>query len=279
MKIIDAHLHFCPEEPGYFSEIAVAAGHENTEAHLRQEYERLGIVGGVVMGNGGVTLEEHNKYPGYLRYCIGLDSKYLRENGGEIPKTAWDLVEQHLKRKNCVGIKLYPGYNPWYITDPMYDPCYELAEAYGKPVAVHMGETAGTGAILKYSHPLTMDEAAVLHPRVRFVLCHFGNPWLPDAACVVQKNSNVTADLSGLLEGRIVVDEFFREEKGYTDDLATWLRYMGDYSRLMFGTDWPLANLEEYIEFTKRLIPERFWEDVFGRNAARIYGLEDLLRG
>ena len=47
MKIIDAHLHFCPEEPGYFSEIAVAAGHENTEAHLRQEYERLGIVGGV----------------------------------------------------------------------------------------------------------------------------------------------------------------------------------------------------------------------------------------
>ena len=132
MKIIDAHLHFCPEEPGYFSEIAAAAGHENTEAHLRQEYERLGIVGGVVMGNGGVTLEEHNKYPGYLRYCIGLDSKYLRENGGEIPKTAWDLVEQHLKRKNCVGIKLYPGYNPWYITDPMYDPCYELAEAYGK---------------------------------------------------------------------------------------------------------------------------------------------------
>ena len=92
MKIIDAHLHFCPEEPGYFSEIAAAAGHENTEAHLRQEYERLGIVGGVVMGNGGVTLEEHNKYPGYLRYCIGLDSKYLRENGGEIPKTAWDLV-------------------------------------------------------------------------------------------------------------------------------------------------------------------------------------------
>mgnify|MGYP002803076544 FL=1 len=65
----------------------------------------------------------------------------------------------------------------------------------------------------------------------------------------------------------------------YTDYLATWLRYMGDYSRLMFGTDWPLANLEEYIEFTKRLIPERFWEDVFGKNAARIYGLEDLLRG
>ena len=277
MKIIDAHLHFRPGEPGYFSEIAAAAGHENTEAHLRKEYERLGIAGGVVMGNGGVTLKEHDRYPEYLRYCIGLDSEYLANSGGTIPQAAWDLVEQHLRRQSCVGIKLYPGYNPWYITDPMYGPCYELAEEYGKPVAVHMGETAGTGAVLKYSHPLTMDEAAAAHPRVRFVMCHFGNPWLPDAACVVHKNENVTADLSGLLEGRIVVDRFFQEQKGYTDYLDTWLKYMGDYDRLMFGTDWPLANLEEYIEFVKRLIPEPFQEGVFGKNAAAVYGLWDWL--
>ena len=43
MKIIDAHLHFCPREPGYFSEIAVLAGHENTEKHLKKEYDRLGL--------------------------------------------------------------------------------------------------------------------------------------------------------------------------------------------------------------------------------------------
>lgn len=59
MKIIDAHLHFRPGEREYFNQIAIAAGHENTEAHLRQEYARLGIVGGVVMGNGGVSLEGH----------------------------------------------------------------------------------------------------------------------------------------------------------------------------------------------------------------------------
>ena len=54
-----------------------------------------------------------------------------------------------------------------------------------------------------------------------------------------------------------MVDEFFREEKGYTDYLETWIKYMGDYSKLMYGTDWPLANLENYIQFTKRLIPEK----------------------
>ena len=166
MKIIDAHLHFCPDEPGYISDIAVAAGHENTEEHLRSEYKRLGIVGGIVMGNGGLELSDHDKYPEYLRYCIGLDSMYLRDSGGNIPDSAWLLVEKHLQRESCVGIKLYAGYNPFYITDPMYGPCYELAKAYKKPVAVHTGETAGIGAILKYSHPLTLDEAAVLHPDV-----------------------------------------------------------------------------------------------------------------
>ena len=108
-------------------------------------------------------------------------------------------------------------------------------------------------------------------------MCHYGNPWLPDAACTVRKNENVTADLSGLLEGKIVVDEFFREEKGYTDYLETWIKYMGDYSKLMYGTDWPLANLENYIQFTKRLIPEKHWEAVFAGNAARVYGLEDWI--
>ena len=43
MKIIDAHLHFCPGRE-YFDGIAVAAGHENTEEHLREEYRRLGTV-------------------------------------------------------------------------------------------------------------------------------------------------------------------------------------------------------------------------------------------
>ena len=74
----------------------------------------------------------YRHYPEYLRYCVGLDVQSQRGEDGEIPSSVWDQMEAQLKRKNCVGIKLYPGYNPWYITDPMYGPCYELAEAYGK---------------------------------------------------------------------------------------------------------------------------------------------------
>ena len=90
-------------------------------------------------------------------------------------------VEENLKRKQCCGIKLYPGYNHVYVYDELYDPIYELARKYNKPVAIHTGLTATANALLKYSHPMTLDEAAVKYPDVQFVMCHIGNPFLQDA--------------------------------------------------------------------------------------------------
>ena len=119
--------------------------------------------------------------------------------------------------------------------------------------------------------PETLDEAAADFPRTRFVMCHFGNPWLMDAAAVVEKNENVAADLSGLLEGKFDIPEFLEEQSGYISTLKTWLAYIRDYDKLMFGTDWPLANYEDYIEITKQLIPEKYWETVFYQAAERIY--------
>ena len=41
----------------------------------------------------------------------------------------------------------------------------------------------------------------------------------------------------------------------------------------MYGTDWPIVNLGECVEFIKRLIPERHWERISFHNANRIYHL------
>lgn len=268
MKIIDAHLHFRPGEP-YFDEIAQAAGHLNTEEHLFTQYEKYGVLAGIVMGNRGLPLDNH-QYPPFLRYCVGLDGSDLAQYAGD---EAAALIELHLRRKNCVGIKLYPGYNPTYITDRIYDPIYALAEQYNKPVAVHTGATAGSNALLKYSHPLTLDEAAVMHPHVQLVMCHFGNPFLADAAAVAAKNDNVAVDLSGLLEGLVDLPVLLTEQKGYFDMLRTWLIYMGHFDQVMFGTDWPLANLGNYINLVLNLIPESHIKSVFFSNANRIYHL------
>ena len=45
------------------------------------------------------------------------------------------------------------------------------------PVFFHTGDTYSPEAKLKFAHPLGVDEVAVDHPDVKFVLCHLGNPW------------------------------------------------------------------------------------------------------
>ena len=165
MKIIDSHLHFCPGYP-HFDEIAIEAGHINNEDHLRECFQKYNIVGGIVMGNRGVHPDNHT-YPDFLRYCVGVEARKLTPE--KIQKTC-DLVEENLKRNTCVGIKLYPGYDSIYVTDERFEPIYDLAKAYKKPVAIHTGQTAGSKAFIKYSHPLTLDEAAVRHPDVQFVM-------------------------------------------------------------------------------------------------------------
>lgn len=269
MRIIDAHLHI-GKEP-YFDAIAKAAQHENTEAHLRSEYKRLGIEGGIVMGNRPVA-ETDVAYPSMLHYCVGVSKETLVQ--GSL-KDSLPFIEAHLKRKECVGIKLYPGYNRYWIYDDVFAPLYDLAVRYDKPVAVHTGLTASPDARLKYSHPSVLDEAATNFRRVQFVMCHFGEPWFTDAAAVLEKNPNVAADLSGILEGKIPDFAAFCEKKRfYIERLRGWLAYLDSYDRMMFGTDWPLANLSDYIAFTKEIVPEEHWAKVFAGNAERIYHLK-----
>ncbi|MCI9002527.1 MAG: amidohydrolase family protein [Oscillibacter sp.] len=271
MNIIDAHLHLFPPDPET-EETARQVGHHNSTDHLRQVYGQLSVVHGVVMGNHSLDPDYH-QYPAELfHYCAGLDSSMQDEGGGFSPDYV-SLLEDNLRRESCCGVKLYPGYNRIWLSDPLYEPVYRLAAQYGKPVAVHTGLTAFPGAHLKYAHPLALDEVAADHPETQFVMCHFGNPFLESAAAVVEKNPNVAADLSGLLEGRVDLDRYFREQEGYVGQLRTWLTAIGQWDNLLFGTDWPIVNLGEYIAFIQRLIPEEHWEAVFFRNANRIYGL------
>lgn len=69
---------------------------------------------------------------------------------------------------------------------------------------------------------------------------------------------------------------FLKKSDWYIKTLRGWLEYLGIWDRVMFGTDWPLANLEDYIEYTKALIPEEHWDDIFWKNAARIYHIDNV---
>ena len=269
MEIIDSHIHYFMGRE-YGDTLAKAAEHENSVEHLRSEYARLNIKGAVVMGNRSLD-PDALVFPDFMRYCVGLDTSTEWEK--DIKKT-YDLVEENLKREACVGVKIYAGYVHRYVSDDLYKPVYELAQFYNKPVAIHTGETAGTSGNLKYAHPLTLDDVAIAFPKVNFVMCHLGNPWVSDAVAVIDKNANVSADLSGWLVGKLDMPSFLREKEGYLNHVRTWINYIDGFDRLMFGTDWPLANIKDYIDIVSMIIPEIHHEKIFAHNARRIYNLD-----
>lgn len=270
MKIIDAHLHLFPEEESYGDLKAEEVGHENSVEHLRQVYEELDILQGVVMTNRSLALDAHDFPSDLFHYCIGLDTFVMR---GGLTREKLALVEEHLCQPSCCGVKLYPGYTKIWLTDPQYTPVYELAQKYSKTVAVHTGLTSHPRAHLKYSHPLQMDEVAADFRKVRFVMCHFGYPFFQDAATVLAKNPNVYGDLSGLVEGGIEVEEYYQEYQGIFNQMTQWMHYVNAWDKLLFGTDFPIVNYREYISFICKIVPEKQWEKVFFRNANYVYKL------
>lgn len=277
MKMIDAHLHFSASE--HFKQTALRAGHLDTLEHLQSVFQEQNIVLGIGMGVDGkegntkvsnpLTVNfgtEQN--PDFLVQCLGIDTAAIHN---ENSKASLAAFQEKVQDKNVVGLKVYAGYQHFHVNDPVYHPFYELAEANNLPVVIHTGDTANSAGLLKYSHPLTVDEVAVNFPRVRFVMAHYGNPWIIDATEVAKKNPNVYIDLSGLAEGKFSVDWFYDAYKGYIEHIKTWLTYLSRYDKMMYGSDWPLVNMAVYIEVIKRLIPEEYHQAVFYDNAVKVF--------
>ena len=258
MKIIDAHFHLFDR-----------GAEPKAGTILKELYGPLEICGGVVMGNEPLS-EAAYRYEKPLHYCVGIGDF---ERSIEPDSRTLALLEQQLRRDTCAGLKFYIGYAPVYAGDERLAPYYRLAQKYHKPVAFHTGMTAGSMGQLKYCHPLTIDEVAARYPEVQFVLCHFGNPFLADAAAVMEKNPNVAADLSGLLEGVTDLGRYFERQAGYVEQLRTWMRYVDDDSRFLFGTDYPAVDVCNYVEFISRLVDPESRDKIFFDNANRIYGL------
>ncbi len=175
----------------------------------------------------------------------------------------------------CVAaLKCYLGYLHYEPSHPNYQGYFELAARFKLPVFLHTGDTYSPNAKLKYAHPLGVDEVAVDHPDVRFVMCHLGNPWTIDAAQVVYKNVNVWVDLSGMLVGN---EQDFASETGReaAADLAYSIQHAIRYSerpnRFLYGTDWPLAPMLSYADFMREAVPPEFHEAVFEENARLLF--------
>lgn len=185
-------------------------------------------------------------------------------------------VERVLDEGVVKAFKCYLGYLHYDPTSPSYRRYYRLAAKYNVPVILHTGDTYSPAAKVKLAHPLAIDELAVDFPDTKFVLAHFGNPWIMDAAEVVYKNANVWADLSAFLIG----DErnFKRmNEEGVVEKTAQRVKQAIDFAetteKFVFGSDWPLAPIAAYRDVVRQFFPAEEHEDVFSANARKLFRL------
>src|SRR5690606_37557069 len=121
---------------------------------------------------------------------------------------------------------------------------------------------------VKFSHPIHIDEVAVDFPRVKFVICHLGNPWLRDCMEEVYKNENVYADISGLVLG----DFSDRFEEYMRKQLHEMLLWGMNPRKVLFGTDWPISSMESYLKFMEELrLPAIDKRLMLAENASKLF--------
>jgi len=206
--------------------------------------------------------------PPGMSLCLGINPHTL--NKRSLAKT-----EDMIKNNKCVvGMKIYAGYYHVDITDSMYNPVYNLAEKYDLTIVIHTGETFSERGLLKYSHPLCVDELAVNRPSLRIVACHMGVPWVFDACEVAVKNPNVYLDISGMLVGNTEFIYQMANTPLLLNRYKESLVFMQRYDKVLYGTDWPLVPMGAYIDFCKELVPAEFHKDVFYQNALNVYKLD-----
>ncbi|MEZ5293775.1 MAG: amidohydrolase family protein [Vicinamibacterales bacterium] len=176
-----------------------------------------------------------------------------------------------LEAKTIKALKIYPGYQSFYPADRKFAPAYELAEAYDVPVMIHSGDTYAPRAKVKYSHPLHVDDVAVDFPRVKFLICHLGNPWFRDCMEVIYKNENVYTDISGLVLGNFT-DRFEAYMRQQFKEMVSWGI---NPAKVLYGTDWPISSMESYLQFMDELpLPSGDKDMLLFENAARLYKLQ-----
>ena len=185
-----------------------------------------------------------------------------------------DEYDRAVGELGCRGIKLALSYQ---AVDPMSDAAFRLfdrLQSDGLPIVFHTGMSASPDAVLRYAHPLAMDEVAIAFPRLKMILAHTSHPWYEDCMTVVRKHTNVWTDISGMPSRPWMA---WRAMRVFHEFSAT--------HKMLFGSDWTLWTPQETMDGLRAIprfakehnlprIPEDEIEAIINRNSLELLGLE-----
>lgn len=240
--IADAHVHFFSRR--FFELLAAQAGKdvEAVAAELRWELPANPVEVGK---QWAAELDLHGVKQAALIASLPGDADSVRAAAAACPGRFLayaminPLAEAPGTMRGLDAICLFPAMHGYFVHDRSVEPFLEQAAAEGTLVFVHCGVlTVGVRKKLglpspfdmRYSNPIDLHSVALRHPRVRFVVPHFGAGYFREALMLADLCPNVYLDTSSS-------NSWMRYE-GL--DLETVFRRALDIvgpARLLFGTD------------------------------------------
>ena len=264
MKIFDAHCHIFPQKIAEKASVNIGKfyglhmDYDGSVNTLMELYKKAGVNGCLVQSVATVPAQvEHindfiaQSVREYPHMFVGFCSLH--------PQMEKKAIEAEIDRAIALGlkgIKLHPDFQEFKIDDRKAYDIYEAAEGR-LPILFHTGDTR-----FDYSSPKRLTNALKDFPKLTAIGAHFGgwSQW-SDGEKYLADNPNVYVDTSSSL---------------YAITPAQAREYINAFTpdRVMFGTDYPMWNVEAELRLMEKLdLPCEDMEKIMYKTA---YGLLDV---
>lgn len=260
LKIIDVHTHTYPETIA--AKAAVNLGNfyhfeirsKGTYRDLEQQARQRGVSGFFLLSvatnanqvtginDAAAELVALSRSNGFETEAFGCMHPDLQNFGDEI---------DHCNKLGLRGIKIHPDIQRMDIAGKeMYGLCEQLEGRM--PLFLHMGDNR---ARYRYSEPRKLALLVDRFPGLKVIAAHFGGyqAW-EEAERYLYGHPNIWYDLSSALWAM-------------TPEKAGRLIHGCGTDRVMFGTDYPVVTLDDYLTlFMKIELSEKERQDILYNN-------------
>jgi predicted TIM-barrel fold metal-dependent hydrolase len=176
------------------------------------------------------------------------------------------LIETH----QIVGLKIFPGHDPVYPTDPRLSGAYALCQAHHVPMVIHTGWNSNDPQAARFNDPKYIIQVAQAYPELPIVIAHYFWPEMEYCYRTTIPYANIHYDTSGLADAEVI------QTTGLATIQSVLLKTLQHGpNRVLFGTDYAMCDRPDHIQMVNMLpISEDVRECIFWRNAARLFSLK-----
>lgn len=260
--IIDAHVHL-PETNEQRS-------YEQAKAQLLSDMQRAGIDHAILIPDN-ISPSSIGDLPTCLELVNGTPQLFIMGTIDiQTHGAPWiTYLEDLLLQRRIVAVKIFPGHDPIYPTDPRLFPVYAMCQARQVPMVIHTGCNPNHPEVAQYNDPKYIVEVARQYPELKIVIAHYFFPEVDYCYLITRPYPNIYFDTSGLADAEVIA------ATGAERIRSVLLRTLQDNPKsVVFGTDYAMCSFEEHLALIDSLpITEEVRHGVVWRNARELFNL------